>query len=99
VRRRIPVTTVARTLVDLSGRFSVAQLGRTADDALRGGWLDLRALRHCVGGLPPARGRRPRRIEAVLAHRLPGYEPGDSDLEMRFVRALVAAGLSQRAVA
>lgn len=28
----------------------------------------------------------------MLTGRLPGYEPGDSDLEMRFVRGLLAAG-------
>lgn len=95
VRKHIPTTTVARTLVDLSSRLSVSQLGRMTDDALRKGTLRLDDLRRCVAGLAPARGRRPKRIEAVLARRLPGYEPGDSALEMRFVRALLAAGLPE----
>lgn len=95
VRRKIPLTTVARTLVDLSGSFSVAQLGRMADRALRKGTLRLDDLRKCVAGLAPARGRHPTRIASVLRRRLRGYEPGDSDLEMRFVRGLVAAGLPE----
>jgi very-short-patch-repair endonuclease len=95
VRKHIPITTVARTLVDLSSRLSVSQLGRMTDDALRQGTLRLEDLRRCVAGLAPARGRRPKRIEAVLTRRLPGYEPGDSALEMRFVRGLLAAGLPE----
>jgi very-short-patch-repair endonuclease len=95
VQRRIPVTTVARTLVDLSGSFSVAQLGRMTDRALRRGRLGLDDLRKCVAGLPPAPGRHPTRIVRVLRRRLAGYDPGESDLEMRFVRAIVAAGLPE----
>jgi REase_MTES_1575 len=95
VRKQIPVTTVARTLVDLSGTFSVAQLGRMADRAMRKGTLRLEELRRCVTGLPPARGRHPTRIERVLSRRLPGYDPGDSGLEMRFARAIVGGGLPE----
>jgi very-short-patch-repair endonuclease len=93
--RRIPVTTVARTLVDLSGSFSVAQLGRMTDRALRKGHLRLDDLRKCVAGLPPAPGRHPSRIARLLRRRLRGYEPGESDLEVRFARALVAGGLPE----
>jgi REase_MTES_1575/Transcriptional regulator, AbiEi antitoxin len=95
VHQRIPMTSVARTLVDLSGWFSVAQLGRMTDRALRKGTLRLNDLRKCVAGLSPARGRHPTRIERVLRRRLAGYEPGDSDLEMRFARAIVAGGLPE----
>jgi very-short-patch-repair endonuclease len=95
VRRKIPLTTVARTLVDLSGYFSVAQLGRMADRALRKGTLRLDDLRKCVAGLAPAPGRHPSKVHRVLRRRLRGYEPGESDLEMLFVRGLVAAGLPE----
>jgi hypothetical protein len=91
----IPVTSVARTLVDLSGRWSVKQLGRAADHAQRHGFLRLDQLRVCVSGLAPAPGRRLTRIQQVLARRLPGYDPGDSDLEVRFARALVAHGVPE----
>jgi very-short-patch-repair endonuclease len=96
-RERIPVTTVARTIVDLSGRFSVARLGRMTDRGLRRGTLRLEDLRKCVAALHPAPGRHPNKIHRVLRRRLRGYEPGDSDLEMRFVRALVAGGLPEPA--
>jgi predicted transcriptional regulator of viral defense system len=44
-RRAIPVTTVARTLVDIFGRYSVEQLGSAVDHALRSStrsrwWVD-----------------------------------------------------------
>jgi len=97
LHRKVPVTTVARTLVDLSGSFSVAQLGRMTDQALRTGELHLHDLRTCLAGLPPAPGRHPMRIAAVLRRRLAGYEPGDSNLEVRFARAMVAAGLPEPA--
>lgn len=95
VRDRLPVTTVARTLVDLSGMLSVAQLGVITDHALRSGTLTLRSLQRCVAGLPGAPGRKPSRIHAVLRQRLPGFDPGDSALELRVLRAIVAAGLPE----
>jgi very-short-patch-repair endonuclease len=94
-RHRIPVTTVARTIVDLSGRFSVPRLGRMTDHGLRKGTLRIGDLRRCVAALAPAPGRHPNKVHRVLRRRLRGYEPGDSDLEMRFVRTLVAAGLPE----
>ena len=33
------------------------------------------------------------KVHAVLGARIPGYDPGDSDLETRALRALIAAGL------
>jgi hypothetical protein len=95
VHRGIPVTTVARTLVDLSGWLSTSQLGRMTDYAMRDGTLRLDDLRMCVAGLPPAPGRHPTRIERVLQRRLPGYDPGESGLEMRFARAIVGGGLPE----
>ena len=93
VRAGIPVTTVARTLVDLSGRLSAAQLGIITDDALRRPTMTLRELERAVAGLPGASGRKPSRIRSVLAQRIEGYDPGDSGLELRVLRTIVAAGL------
>ena len=49
------------------------------------------------GGAPsrllPAPGRSMSKVHAVLGARIPGYDPGDSDLETRALRALTAAGL------
>ncbi len=93
VRRFIPCTSPARTIVDMSARLSIDVLGRVLDDQLRHG-LRLNAVHRCIGRLPPAPGRRPSVIHALLAARLGGYDPGDSDLETKVLRWLVAAGLA-----
>lgn len=90
---RIPVTTPERTLVDLSASVSVPTLARMVDDGLRRRLVRLGRLSTCVARLPKSPGRRPAVIQELLAERLPGYDPGDSDLETRVLRALVAAGL------
>jgi very-short-patch-repair endonuclease len=95
VRNRIPVTSVARTLVDLSGSMSVDQLGIATDFARRERQLRLVDLRRCVAGLPPAPGRKPTRIHAVLRARLEHHDESESGLEMRVLRAIVAAGLPE----
>jgi predicted transcriptional regulator of viral defense system len=91
--RGIPITTPARTLVDLSGRLGPTQLGTICDNLLRRRQLRLADLRRCARRLEGAPGRRPTVVHEVLAARLPGYEPGDSDLETRVVRVLLAVGL------
>ena len=58
-RHGIPITTVARTLVDCTCLMSVWQLARALDRALREHQTTLRAVRTCVSGLRPAPGRRP----------------------------------------
>ena len=95
VRDAIPVTTVARTIVDLSARLSTFQLGVMTDHALRHNTLTLTQLRRCVGGLHPGPGRRTSCIHELLEARGHGHDPGDSDLELRVLRAIVAAGLPE----
>lgn len=92
VLRRIPVTSPERTLVDLSGRLSDAALAGILDDSLRRRVLRLDRLRSCVGRLAGSPGRRSSAIQALLAERLPGYDPGDSDLETRTLRLIVGKG-------
>jgi hypothetical protein len=91
-RNRIPVTTPSRTLVDLSARLSSRALAAAIDDALRRRVMTLGALRRCVARLAGAPGRRPTVLHELLADRVPGYDPGDSDLETRVLRAVVAHG-------
>ncbi|MDQ4132342.1 MAG: endonuclease domain-containing protein [Actinomycetota bacterium] len=55
--------------------------------------LRLDVLRRCTGRLVGALGRRPRAIDDLLAARLPGYDPGDSDLETRVLRLVAASAL------
>ena len=95
VKGGLPVTTPARTLVDLSAFWSVQQLGIATDSSMRKHFMRLDDLRTCVAGLPSAPGRKPSRIQSVLAKRLPGYDPGESGLEMRVLRAIVAYGLPE----
>jgi len=90
--RSIPVTSRARTLVDLSGSMPIGELRRALEDSLRHG-MSLDGLRRCANRLERAPGRRLKMVHLLLAERLPGYEPGDSDLETRALRVLVGAGL------
>jgi hypothetical protein len=95
VKDGLAVTTPARTLVDMSAFWSVQQLGIATDYSMRKWFMRLDELQTCVAGLVPAPGRKPSRIESVLAQRLPGYDPGESGLEMRVLRAIVARGLPE----
>lgn len=90
---RIPVTTPERTLVDLSGTVPPLLMAQMLDDALRRRLVRLERLRLCVARLRKSPGRRPAVLQELLAARLPGYDPGDSDLETRVLRLLVCAGL------
>lgn len=93
VYRAIPTTTVARTLIDVSGRFTERKLGQSIDDALRRRILDLEDLRRTAGRLGSAPGRSMRKVHRALGLRLADYDPLDSDLETRALRVLTAAGL------
>ncbi len=75
--------------------MSVDQLGIATDFARRERQLRLVDLRRCVAGLPPAPGRKPTRIHAVLRARLEHHDESESGLEMRVLRAIVAAGLPE----
>jgi very-short-patch-repair endonuclease len=86
----IAVMTRERTLVDLSARVPLPVLGSALDDALRRG-MRLSELRRCVGRLRKAPGRRLSVMDDLLAARLPGYDPGDSDLETRVLNIIVRA--------
>ncbi len=90
---RVPVTTPERTLVDLSGRVAEHVLARMLDDSLRRRLVRLERLRRCALRLAGAPGRRTAVVHRLLAERLPGFDPGDSDLETRVLRLLVRNGL------
>lgn len=89
--RRIPVTSVTRTLVDASGRLHPWWLGRVVDDALRRKLVTLPSLVKCFQGVPVS-GRRPSRaMKDVLAERLPGFHAGGSAAELDVMRVLSRA--------
>jgi hypothetical protein len=92
-RFAIPVTTAERTLLDLAQSTTHAELGRLCDEALRRRIATLARLRATVDG---HRGRGRRRllpIQAVLADRIPGYDPGANDWEQRMDRLWDRLGL------
>jgi hypothetical protein len=91
-RHGIPSVTVERALVDLSGSMSAGEIGSVLDDAIRRKIAELEAFRRCVERLMPGPGRSMGRARDALGERLPGYDPGGSDLETRALRALVSAG-------
>lgn len=90
----VPVTTVARTLLDCVPHLRGDRLARAVDDALRRRLVTIADLAAGAGRLDQGTGRR--RIvpfRRVLADRLPGYDPGGSHRELDVVGILVAGGL------
>lgn len=92
-RAGIPVTSLARTVADVSSHQDPLTVGIWIDEAMRNHRLDLLDLRSCVARLTGPGRRDLRPLQAALARRLPGYDPGDSELEARALRALTDAGL------
>jgi hypothetical protein len=92
--RFVPVTTVARTLIDCIPHLAGSDLGVAVDDALRRRLLRVSELAQCLGRLDHGRGRRQLSpLRTVLADRLPGYDPGGSQRELDVVGILVGGGL------
>lgn len=92
-RKGLAVTSLGRTIVETSGSLSIGQTGRNVDAAVRRSARHLEATRAACARLSVGGHRRLRTIKAVLSLRLPGYDPGESDLELVALRAIVGAGL------
>lgn len=90
---RIPVLTAARTLAEVAGELGRVRLGRSVDDAIRRRITSLEDVRACHARLAGPGRRRLRDLKHVLRERLPGYDPGGSDLEIRALSAIAHAGL------
>ena len=90
--RRIPTMTAPRALAEVAGRLGVARTGRSLDDGLRRRLFTLEEVRACHARLAGPGRRRLRDLKQVLRQRLPGYDPGGSDLEIRALTALARAG-------
>lgn len=91
VTDHIPVTTPARTLVDLAGCVSERALEDAVDDALTRGLTTLARLQRCAARLETGRSGATR-LASVLARWADGDSP-EGVAEMRLVRRLVANGL------
>lgn len=92
-RREIRCTSPLRTVLDLSGTLSVGELGKLVDHFLRTKLLRLEELRGRVSRTRSAPGRSVRALHRVLRDRIPGYDPGESELEGRLARIIIRAEL------
>ncbi len=89
----VPVTSVARTLCDLTAVVRSWVVERAVDEALRRKIVRLEDIVD-VAELLEGRGRRRCTvIRDILDHRRPGYDPGESHPERRIADLLVRAGL------
>jgi len=89
----IVTTRVARTLVDLAGVLHPGRTERAVDCCLGGGIVSLESLRSTFGELA-GRGRRGTAVmRAILDARPPQYVAPESELEIRFLELVRAAGL------
>lgn len=89
----VPVTTVARTLVDCIPFLLGRRLAWTVDDAVRQGLLDLSDLSACASRLDHRGRRLLRTLRPVLADRIDGRLPGGSRRELDVLDVLAAAGV------
>lgn len=80
----VPVTTVARTLLDLAEVVGLADLDRATEQAERIGIFDLDQMNRLLGRSRGRRGLRPLRV--VLARQAPETMSARSELERAFLR-------------
>jgi hypothetical protein len=81
VLRSIPVSSVDRAVIELSSRFDVTTLGRVTDEALRRRLTTIGRIRSTARRLRRAPGRSPKKVEEMLARRIPHTETRESPLE------------------
>lgn len=89
----VPVTSIERTLCDLTAVTRPWVVERAVDEALRRGIATLPRLRCVAEALEGPGRRRCTVMREILEHRAPGYHPGESAPEKRIVDVLVRAGL------
>jgi hypothetical protein len=89
----IPVTSLARSLIELAPSQSTDAMGPIVDAAMRLHGLDLEHLATRIDDLIAPGRRRPQSLIDALLLRTPGYDPGRSALESRTVAAIAGGGL------
>ena len=92
-REGLRVVSIARTLVDISAFWSVGQLARALDEALRNHRTTLWAVEQCVRRLESGPNRRCSVIEMLVDERRQSIVVGDSRLEQLVYLPLVDAGV------
>jgi hypothetical protein len=94
VVRAIPVTSPARTLVDLAPMLTAGQLQSTLGEADRKGLLDVQAVERALARVKGRHGQGYARLRAALdAHARHGAVLARSWLEERFLDLVIDAGL------
>lgn len=94
VTRGIPVTSPARTLVDLAPMLTPGQLQSTLGEADRRGLLDVAAVERALRRTKGRHGQGHARLRAALeAHARHGAVLARSELEERFLDLVIDAGL------
>lgn len=93
LHRGLPITTPARTLCDLTACSGLGPVARAVDDALRRRLTTLERLEHVFLDLATKGRRRSTFMRALLEERQPGFDPGESDPELKLSRWIVGAGL------
>ena len=89
VRHRIPVTSLVRTMIDISRRLEAPDLERAVNEADRLDLIDPESLLDALGGHRGQHGVRA--LEALLSRHV--FRLTDSELERRFLRLVERAGL------
>lgn len=89
----IPVTTPARTICDLSRRFESLALGKLLDDANRRGIVTYEEVSACRRDLQARGRRRTTVVDEMLEARGFGFNPGESEPELKVRTWLEDAGL------
>lgn len=93
VKNGIPVTSVSRTLADLSWRLPSWRIGYLLDDAIRRRLTTLDDYRQVARDLQRRGRRRTTVTRDVLERRTPETAGAESGSERRLVQLLIAAGL------
>lgn len=92
--RGIPVTSPARTLVDLAPMLTAGQLAAALGEADRRGLLDVPVVERALARMRGRHGQGHRRLTAALAvHEQRGAVLARSELEERFLDLIIRAGL------
>jgi hypothetical protein len=95
VRRHLPVTSAARSLIDACTLVSEKQFRSSANDGLRRGILTVPKLARTADEVPVSGRRAIVPVVEYLKTKVEGYELGDSDPELDLVATLVAAGFQR----
>lgn len=92
LRRSLPVTSFARTLVDTCGLVSAARLRSAMHEGVRAGLLRPVDLARCIDRVPRSGRRASRPVRELAATLIPGYDPCESEPEFDLDRTIVSAG-------